>query len=57
MAKDLQMHATKLAPFEVYRNQLIVNNSVQLSIDNNYHSPAGIRAPKKKPERICEPCK
>lgn len=46
MAKDLQMHATKLAPFEVYRYQLVVNKSVQLTIDSDYSSASDIRAHK-----------
>lgn len=48
MATDIQPHANKLIPFEVYRYQLIVNQAIQLSLDNQFQSAEEIRENKNK---------
>ncbi len=42
MAKDLQPHTNKHIPFEVYRYQVVVNKTIQLSLGTGFQSP-GLR--------------
>jgi hypothetical protein len=43
MTTDIQIQPTRHTSFEVYRYQLVVNKTLQLSLDNKYQTVEAIR--------------